>query len=256
MVIYKIENKINGKCYIGQTKFDVSKRVAAHSKSRRLIGKAIRKYGIQSFDISIIDTATSAEVLSEKEVYWIKTLDSKAPNGYNLTDGGEGLINPSQSVKDQISKNAKRCFGNQFMKGVVHKEESKEKISNSLKIRWQDEEFRERMIESAKSKPPFSEETKQKISEAKTGKPRSDAHLFSERVLAFTSKEDYVNPMKGKKRPDLAERNRQRKGTKLSEETKQKMSESRKGKPKSKEHVEKIKESRKRNKELKLVVNN
>jgi len=50
--------------------------------------------------------------------------------------------------------------------------------------------------------------------------------------------------MKGKKRPDLSERNRSGKGRKLSIETRAKMSQASKGKPKSAEHVLHIKQAK------------
>jgi len=53
-----------------------------------------------------------------------------------------------------------------------------------------------------------------------------------------------VNPMKGKKRPDLSERNKLGKGRKLSVETRAKMSQASKGKPKAAEHVLHIKQAK------------
>jgi predicted GIY-YIG superfamily endonuclease len=53
-IVYKLTNKLNGKVYVGQTKNTVERRVRSHVKTKRsLIGKAIRKYGIESFEISI-----------------------------------------------------------------------------------------------------------------------------------------------------------------------------------------------------------
>jgi len=67
------------------------------------------------------------------------------------------------------------------------------------------------------------DETRKKISEAKKGK------MIGE-----------LNPMFGKKRPDLAERNRQSKGEKHSEETKKKISESGKGRKHTEETKKKM----------------
>lgn len=90
MIIYKIENKINGKAYVGQTKYTLNQRFTAHSKSKYHIGHALRKYGIKSFAISIICLAASKVLANEKERYWIKELNCKTPDGYNHTSGGEG----------------------------------------------------------------------------------------------------------------------------------------------------------------------
>jgi group I intron endonuclease len=104
MNIYKIENKINGKVYIGQTKQDVSKRIYMHTKRDSHIGRALRKHGIATFDISVIDTAESEEILDEKEKNWIKYYDCRSPNGYNHTNGGDGLTNPSEDVRKKMSE--------------------------------------------------------------------------------------------------------------------------------------------------------
>lgn len=52
------------------------------------IHQAIRKYGEDSFEWSIIDQAYSQEDLDEKEIYWIDYYDSYR-NGYNMTLGGQ-----------------------------------------------------------------------------------------------------------------------------------------------------------------------
>jgi len=105
MIIYKIVSKLNGKIYIGQTKYSLDKRIAQHIKDNKTpVQKAINKYGLESFEVSIIDEADTRKELSEKEVYWIKELNSKAPNGYNLTDGGDGLINPTKETREKIGK--------------------------------------------------------------------------------------------------------------------------------------------------------
>ena len=42
MIIYKIQNKINGKIYIGQTKGELGKRICGHVRSDMLIGLTLR----------------------------------------------------------------------------------------------------------------------------------------------------------------------------------------------------------------------
>lgn len=218
MIIYKIQNNINGKIYIGLTTKALSERIAEHiAENKSYIQKALNKYGIQSFDISVIDSAESRDVLCEKEQYWIRHYDCKAHKGYNLTDGGDGLINPVSSVREQISntlkQNQSRYGYNKRGTGTIKSKETKQKLSESLKQVLSSPEIRKKMSDAGKGKV-ISEETKRKISEAKKGKKRKDAHLFSERALAYAGKPDYVNPMKGKKRPDLAERNKKNKGRK------------------------------------------
>lgn len=49
----------------------------------------MRKYGIENFSIEQIDTANSPEELGEKERAYIAHFNTRVPNGYNLTAGGE-----------------------------------------------------------------------------------------------------------------------------------------------------------------------
>lgn len=254
MIIYKIENSINGKIYVGLTTKSLSNRIAGHiAENKSYVQKALNKYGIQSFRIAVIDSAESREVLCEKEKYWIQHYDCKAPNGYNLTDGGDGLINPSKSVRKAISKKVSIIMqGNQYRTGIPHSEATKKKISDTLKIVMNDPRVKAKLSLSHQGQI-ITEDQKKKISLANKGRKRKDAHLFSERILKHTRSEGYVNPMKGKKRPDLSERNRLNKGRKDSEQAKLNKSLASKGKPKAKEHVLHIAQAKAANKKGKKV---
>lgn len=88
--IYKITNKLNGQCYIGQS-INIARRWKEHiqasiSKNSRLY-IAMRKYTIENFTFEIVEEC-SEEQLNEKEKYWINYYDSYN-NGYNMTQGGE-----------------------------------------------------------------------------------------------------------------------------------------------------------------------
>lgn len=90
--IYKIENKINGKIYIGQS-VNIERRWRDHkvrSKNENdILYQEIREYGIDFFDFSILEECLQNE-LYEKEIYWINFYDSYN-NGYNKTLGGLGI---------------------------------------------------------------------------------------------------------------------------------------------------------------------
>lgn len=92
--IYKITNRINGRCYIGQSS-DIEYRFAEHKRQYNYQGcahyhlyKAFRKYGLDNFDFSVIEECEQS-LLNEREKFWIKHYDS-FKNGYNMTLGGEG----------------------------------------------------------------------------------------------------------------------------------------------------------------------
>ena len=92
--IYKIVNKVNGITYVGQTITSINTRFIQHkyssTKYNTYLYNAMRKYGIENFTIEQIDTANNLDELNNKEIYWINKLNTKAPNGYNILDGGNG----------------------------------------------------------------------------------------------------------------------------------------------------------------------
>ena len=92
--IYKIVNDINEKIYVGKAKNGAKKRWYEHIKrdihNNQYIHNAMLLYGIEHFHYEIIESNICDEELNDREKYWIKTLKSKIPNGYNQTDGGDG----------------------------------------------------------------------------------------------------------------------------------------------------------------------
>ena len=81
--IYKIENLINGKCYIGQTTTTIEHRWGQHKSdntSPNPMYKAFKKYGIENFSIKEVahytrDTKEELlEILNAKEIYYINTI--------------------------------------------------------------------------------------------------------------------------------------------------------------------------------------
>lgn len=103
MFIYKITNTINQKIYIGQTNQTIEKRFLQHSKSITPLGDVMRKYGLENFTIEIIEECSTPEQTKERERFWIKTLKSRVPNGYNQSDGGEGIILGENKVEGNTS---------------------------------------------------------------------------------------------------------------------------------------------------------
>lgn len=93
--IYKIENIINGKIYIGKTLNSPEQRWKEHVRdstksqcSNRPLYKAFNKYGIDKFQLTTIEECDYTCV-NEKEQYWIEYYGS-FKNGYNATIGGDG----------------------------------------------------------------------------------------------------------------------------------------------------------------------
>lgn len=83
--IYKIENLINHKIYIGQS-VHIEKRWQEHcQKSKKsLISQAISKYGKENFSFQILEEVNDITLLNDLESQYIQRFNSLAPNGYNI----------------------------------------------------------------------------------------------------------------------------------------------------------------------------
>lgn len=92
--IYTIKNLINGKQYVGQS-INIQKRWSQHksdyihNENKKILYKAMRKYGIENFSFEVLEECP-IDKLDEKEIFWIKELNTLNPNGYNISQGGTG----------------------------------------------------------------------------------------------------------------------------------------------------------------------
>ena len=84
--IYKIENLLNHKCYIGQS-IHIERRWKEHCQksTKSVISQAIKKYGKENFSFQILEECEIDE-LAEKEIAYIHKFNSIIPNGYNVAD--------------------------------------------------------------------------------------------------------------------------------------------------------------------------
>ena len=106
--IYSIKNKLNGKEYIGQTRYPVEKRWGEHACAKRritTIGYALRKHGVENFEFSVIETCDD-DTLNDREIFWIAERKTTAPQGYNQTSGGSSFV-PSEETRKRISEGTK-----------------------------------------------------------------------------------------------------------------------------------------------------
>jgi group I intron endonuclease len=163
--IYLITNKIDGKCYVGQTR---QKKVETRWKSYKYyhtgyIGNAIQKYGIDNFEFSILHELSNEE-LNNMEILEIRNRQTLIPTGYNIQKGG--ILCPEMSEDTRV----KISLAN---KGKTRSEEIRKKISLTQKGRIITPEHRLKLSKARKGVPllkPQSEISKQKRSLALAGK--------------------------------------------------------------------------------------
>lgn len=149
-IVYCIEHVSSGRVYIGQTTADLADRWSAHKKDKccSRLHRAIHKYGEMAFSKKILDTAGSKEELNEKEIFHIERFGStNRERGFNLRQGGS--------------------FGK-------HSEESKQKMSISVRKAYEDPAFKAK-LSLARTGIKASEETRKKRSIALSGREFSDA---------------------------------------------------------------------------------
>lgn len=129
--------EVSQKGYVGKTIGKLEYRKQSHFKAADggvwAFHCAIRKYGWDAFKWTILTEDDDDEFLCFMEQKWIKRIGTKSPNGYNLTDGGDGVVNPSPDVRKRMRFNR---LG----------EKTPEEVRESLRKLWQDPEHRIKMI--------------------------------------------------------------------------------------------------------------
>ena len=194
--IYKITCTANGKFYIGSTK-DIHLRLARHKSDlgrnvhrNILLQRAANKYGKDVFEFEILEFVDDLESLLQREQHYLDTL-----NPCDISVGFNLVAIAGATPSGPLS------------------EETKAKISKTLTGR------------------KHTEETKQKISEGNIGKTISQEHLnkMQEGLSNYIKEHGYPMTGKLKSQETIAKWKESRKGYKVSDETKAKMSVKQKG---------------------------
>lgn len=189
--IYKIENNINNKVYIGQT-VDYKRRKEEHllrynnntlKSNRSYLYRAFRKYGIENFTFSILEECKIC-FLNEKERYYITQYDSFI-NGYNMTLGGQNdAPNRKLNLEDIIF--VRKLYDSQtiYSNKEIWEEYFKDKITlQYFRNLWQGTNWKEVMPEV------FTEENKKYYTHKNKGAKKG---AYSDEEVLFYRTE-YIN---------------------------------------------------------------
>lgn len=127
--IYMIQNKVNGKIYIGQA-VDIEKRWGEHKGNLRCnhhcnkhLQGAWNKDGEDNFEFTIICKCDENQLNTMEEYYIFELMSYDKSIGYNKTYGGGGC-RATKETKKKMSES---------QKGRIIPEETKKKMSESRK---------------------------------------------------------------------------------------------------------------------------
>ena len=169
--IYCIENKVNNKKYIGQSK-NINDRWYKHKNelkhgthSNDYLQHSWNKYGENNFEFYILEYCNS-DKLDEMEIYYIELYDTlNHANGYNLKSGGQDNgVQATEYVKEKISKALKKSYS--------ENEEIKEKRRQDALSQWANPEIKAKILgkNNGMYGKTHSKEARRKISEAQKGR--------------------------------------------------------------------------------------
>jgi group I intron endonuclease len=186
--IYGIKNKTDNKIYIGQT-INLENRIKDHMKRlsnekhwNNYLQRAWDKHGEENFEFIVLEECEeNKDILNEKEIYWIKKLNSTNKEfGYNGEHGGSANKKVSEETREKMSK---------ARMGKLLSDGTKRKIREKLRNRIVSEETKEkhRILSSGENNPMYgkhlSEETKKKLSEINKGRESPNkGNKFSDEV--------------------------------------------------------------------------
>ena len=132
--IYKIENLVNGKVYVGQS-INIKTRFMSHKSELKSnnhsnihLQNSWNKYGEENFKFEILEEC-NFDNLNNLEKEWISKLNSINPYGYNLEYGGKENKNISEYTRVKM-KESKSGVNHPFY-GVKFTDEHKQILRES-----------------------------------------------------------------------------------------------------------------------------
>lgn len=163
--VYRIRNKVNGKCYYGLTKRPIHIRMTQHQGEARrgskiLISRAIAKHGWSAFEVVVLADGLTQEQACRLEVRLIDENDACGERGYNTSSGGQHGLSMRPETKERKSRAASEAWEtSEAVRSAIHDPVRLRKISEASKRMHKNPKFRDAfmarhavMVERSRSK--------------------------------------------------------------------------------------------------------
>ena len=186
-ILYRATLVADGRKYYGITKRTLEERREGHLKDA-MAGKgfyfqsALKKHGAEAFIWEVVEQHDDLDLLCEREKHWIAKEGTTDPSkGFNLAGGGQ-MFRPSEETSKKLSEQKQGEKNPMYGKPIT--DEHRENLraahggeGNGMFGKKQSEEAKAK-IAAKITGSHHTEETKAKMSAAKLGKPISEkAHL-------------------------------------------------------------------------------
>lgn len=193
--VYLITCRVSGKRYVGKTAYSAKYRCYRHKMaddSSMPLHRAIKKHGWENFTVEVLYQGVDEVEIGFVERAAIASYDTYAPNGYNVTIGGDG-----RSGRKMSEESLERMRAAQ--KGKRISIETRAKMSLSRKGRATSLETIAKMSASKKGKPSKLRGVKRpqhvidKIAATRSSLPPSEKRL--EQMVRMRACVNRANPV-------------------------------------------------------------
>ena len=166
-IIYLLIDCTNDFEYVGQTTQTFERRFSQHKYGNQYIDHIIQKRGEDLIEAAILKVCCSKEELDYWEKHFIKSRDTKIPNGYNIADGGEIHSGWHYTPKERARRSA-AMKGNRYGLGYHHTKKTRAIMSLSHTGKKFSAEHRTN-LSAATMGHEVSDETRAKLKASMTG---------------------------------------------------------------------------------------
>ena len=175
------------KPYVGLTKRTLQVRFKEHKSSARkdkgcvVLSRSMEKYGLDNFKIELLEDLgeTTKDKANEAEIRWITKLNSVAPNGLNVSKGGQLNADPTPEEKERLSELARKRYVDHPELREVSRKRAEVSLNTPDSIAKAQAELKRLREED----PAWVTEKARKMSEAKKGRTQ-DPEVVERRAAA------------------------------------------------------------------------